>query len=268
MSTIRLHFDTEDLAEHYERLSANRQFVFGQHLIKAIGVAPGQKVLDVGSGTGLLAEYVADIVGSSGAVVGVDPLPLRIQVAKRKARHNLSFQVANANDLTAFDEAGFDVVYLNAVFHWIADKAGALLQFQRVLKQGGRLGIATGNKEHENVLQTIKARVLSRAPYNQYPEALDGESNRVSLIELANLLDQTGFSVEKIELVPQIFHHPDPETAITFHESSSFGNFLGNLPEGLRAQARAEIAAELELLRTDEGVIHSNTRISAVAVKR
>lgn len=268
MSTIRLHFDTEDLAEHYERLSANRQFVFGQHLIEAIGVKPGQKALDVGSGTGLLAEYVADIVGTSGAVVGVDPLPLRIQLAKRKARHNLGFQVANANDLSAFAEASFDVVYLNAVFHWIADKAGALRQFHRVLKPGGRLGIATGNKEHENVFQTIKTRVLSREPYNRYPDALDGESNRVSLIELANLLDQNGFGVEKIELVRQEFHHADPETAITFFEASSFGNFLGNLPDGLRQNARAEIAAELEQLRTPEGVYHSNTRVSAVAVRR
>lgn len=71
-------------------------------------------MLDVGSGTGLFAEHVAGIVGPTGPVHGVDPLPLRIEIAKKKAKPNLTFSVDDAFDLSSFPSASFDVVYLNA----------------------------------------------------------------------------------------------------------------------------------------------------------
>jgi ubiquinone/menaquinone biosynthesis C-methylase UbiE len=92
-SSVKLVFDTEILAHNYERLSAERQFKSGQTLISELGIAPGDRVLDVGSGTGLLAEFTTDVVGPTGAVVGIDPLPLRVELAKRRGRPNLSFAV-------------------------------------------------------------------------------------------------------------------------------------------------------------------------------
>src|SRR5262245_32614627 len=153
MSTVSLTLDTQELAHHYEQVSAAHQFKAGQMLIAELAVAPGEKVLDVGSGTGLLAEYVAGLVGPTGSVVGIDPLPLRIALAQQKERANLSFTVGTAYDLHEFPEAGFDVVYLNAVLHWLPDKSGPLREISRVLKQGGRLGISTGSKDHSNQLQ-------------------------------------------------------------------------------------------------------------------
>ena len=78
MSTVSLTLDTQELARHYEQVSAGHQFKAGQRLIEKLAVAPGEYVLDVGCGTGLLAEYVAGLVGPTGSVVGIDPLPLRI----------------------------------------------------------------------------------------------------------------------------------------------------------------------------------------------
>src|SRR5271156_3600041 len=86
MPPVSLALDTPDLAETYERVSAERQFRAGQRLIEELDVTIGETVLDVGSGTGLVAEYVADLVGPNGSVVGIDPLPLRIALAERKSR--------------------------------------------------------------------------------------------------------------------------------------------------------------------------------------
>ncbi len=120
--SVKFVFDTEILAKDYERLSADRQFKSGQSLVSNLAIAPGERVLDVGSGTGLLAEFTADAVGPTGAVVGVDPLPLRVELAKRRSRPNLHFAVGDANDLSNFAEESFDVVYLNAVFDWLHEK--------------------------------------------------------------------------------------------------------------------------------------------------
>jgi len=267
MSTVSLTLDTQELAYHYEQVSAAHQFKAGQLLIEELAVAPGEKVLDVGSGTGLLAEYVAGLVGPTGSVIGIDPLPLRIALARQKERSNLSFKVGTAYDLREFPEASFDVVYLNAVLHWLPDKLGPLQEIYRVLKKEGRLGISTGSKDHSNQLQAIKALVLSREPYSRYAEASDGIAHRVSAGELKSLLEQTGFAVQKMEVRPHVRYHPTPEAAIEFAEASSFGNFLGHLPAELRTAAGKEIMRELEQYRTPEGIRRDGARIIAVALK-
>lgn len=78
MPAVSLDFDTEELAERYEQLSIDRQFKAGKILLNALQIKPGEKLLDIGAGTGLLAEYAAQRTGPEGAVIGIDPLPLRI----------------------------------------------------------------------------------------------------------------------------------------------------------------------------------------------
>jgi len=73
MPRLSLALDTADLAEHYEQASADRQFRFGQTLVAELGIKPGHRVLDIGSGTGLLARHVAELVGPTGRVEGLDP---------------------------------------------------------------------------------------------------------------------------------------------------------------------------------------------------
>jgi arsenite methyltransferase len=267
MATVSLALDTPALAETYERVSAERQFSAGQRLIEELGVSSGEKVLDIGSGTGLVAQYVADLVGPDGAVIGIDPLPFRIALAEHKSRPNLKFQVGNAYDLSGFPAESFDVVYLNAVFHWLPEKLEPLRQIHRVLKRGGRLGISTGSKEHPHQLQAIKQQILAREPYRSYLKDSVEASRRVSVDELRHLFSQTGFGVKKIDLLPFVRTDQTPDAAIIFSEASSFGNFLGHLPQDLRASAREEIKRELEQRLTPEGITGNGARIIAVAVR-
>jgi ubiquinone/menaquinone biosynthesis C-methylase UbiE len=118
---ITLTHDTPELAATYEEVSI-RQFENGKQLVSALNISSGERVLDIGTGTGRLAAYVAKIVGPSGCIVGIDPLPLRIEIAQSKSIQKLEAHVGRAEDLSAFADATFDVVYLNSVFHWVADK--------------------------------------------------------------------------------------------------------------------------------------------------
>jgi arsenite methyltransferase len=267
MSALSLTLDTPDLARHYENVSSNRQFKAGKILVEKLGIQSGDRVLDVGSGTGLLAEHVAAIVGPTGSVVAIDPLPLRIEIANKRAAPNLVFRVGDAYDLGGYGDATFDAVYLNAVLHWLPEKSGPLRQFHRLLDAGGRLGITTGSKEHLSPLQVIRQKVLAREPYARFPESRAGIAARTSVDELRDLLVQAGFEVRSIELAPKVMVHASADAAIDFSQASSFGNFLGHLPEALRRTAREEIRKEVEALRTPEGIRFENVRIFAVAEK-
>ena len=267
MKSVSLELDSEDLAQLYERVSADRQYKAGQRLIGDLQVGEGETVLDLGCGTGLLAGYIANIVGPRGAVTGIDPLPLRIEIAQRRTRSNLRFQVGNAYDLSEFAPDTFDVIGMNAVFHWLPEKLVPLRQANRVLKRGGRLGISTGAKGSPNPLHSIKERVLSREPYNQYPAAAETVVHRVSVEELAGLLTQAGFEVKTLETRSVAPQELSAEAAIRFSEASSFGNFLGHLPAELRAAAREDLKRELERPGAIATLARARSRIVAIAVK-
>ncbi|KAL5363392.1 S-adenosyl-L-methionine-dependent methyltransferase [Aspergillus floccosus] len=227
---------------------------------------PGENVLDVGAGTGKLATHAAEVVGESGRVVGIDPLDARVRIANESARANLSFAVGNAHDLSRFSPASFDVVYLNAVFHWLTDKPEALRQFARVLKPNGRLGITTGSGDQRFPHETVRDRVLARDTYRAYQDGgAKGQAQLVTKKELEGLLTAGGFHVGPVTELPNVICTRDADTMIDFVESSSFGNYLGHLPEDVRAMVRQEIVQEYEEFRTENGICATATDLLVVA---
>jgi ubiquinone/menaquinone biosynthesis C-methylase UbiE len=116
-----------------------------QALIAAAGVQPGQRVLDVGCGTGYFARLLARAVGPEGLVVGIDPSPEMINYASRKAgpTRNCQFQVGTAEALE-FPAEHFDVVVSSLVMHHLPQdlQVAALQEMRRVLRPGGKLLVA------------------------------------------------------------------------------------------------------------------------------
>jgi ubiquinone/menaquinone biosynthesis C-methylase UbiE len=260
-----LLLDNSELARDYDRISATRQFQSGKRLVADLAIKPGERVLDVGCGTGLLAEHIADLVGPEGRVLGVDPLPLRIGLALAKARSNLTFQVGDAYDLGDLPSSSCDVVVLNAVFHWLPEKTGPLLAFARLLRRGGRIGISTGLKGHVTRVHEIMRSALSEPPFDQYARRRESITFRVDADELRALFETTGFVPTLIEVRPTEQVHPSPEAAIRFSEASSFGNAFGHLPEDLKPLAREAVRARLEAIATPEGIVQHGSRLVAIA---
>ncbi len=261
----KLDRDNERLARDYEELSTTRQVEGGRQLAEALGIAPGERVLDVGCGTGLVTEHVADLVGPTGHVLGIDPLPARIELARRKARPNLAFEVGDARDLSLIADASFDVVFLNAVFHWLPEKTGPLTAFARVLRPGGRLGITTTPKDEDNTLYRTLFGTFNEPPFDRHPRTRDGAAVRVDAADLRALFAATGFTPTLIEVREGTQRYATPEAAVRFVEASSFGNTFSHLPVELVPLARARMIERLAAVMGADGIVAKRHRLLAVA---
>jgi len=131
-------------ADLLDRLPAGAVSSFagvGYHLGLAHLVA-GERVLDLGSGSGMDVFAAAVTVGPQGSVAGVDITPEQLTKAERLRRdEHVTFRHARIEELP-FDDAAFDVVISNGVVNLSADKPAVFAEAARVLRPGGRLALA------------------------------------------------------------------------------------------------------------------------------
>lgn len=166
--------------------------------LHAFGPRPGERVLDVGSGPGFLAATIAETVGSSGWVCGVDISEPLLAVARSHCAHQswVEFRHGDATQLP-FPDHAFDALVSTQVLEYVRDVDAALGEFHRVVCPGGRIGILDTDWESlvwHSPNQERTKRVL--AAWDEH--ATDPYLPRT----LANRLRRAGFSVESQQVMP------------------------------------------------------------------
>jgi ubiquinone/menaquinone biosynthesis C-methylase UbiE len=137
METFQL---STEVAEVYEARFVPAFFAqWAPHLLDAVRVTAGQRILDVACGTGIVARGAADRVGATGAVVGVDLSAAMLAVARR-IRPDLQWRQGDAAALP-FGDAEFDAAVSQMALMFFPDPVAALGELRRVVRSAGLVGV-------------------------------------------------------------------------------------------------------------------------------
>jgi ubiquinone/menaquinone biosynthesis C-methylase UbiE len=194
--------------------------------LEALGLGAGERVLDVGCGTGLLAHDMATLVGPTGGVVGIDTSAAMLAFAARRCANlpQVEFKPEGAEDLSELEE-GFDAVACTQVLLYVTDVAGAIAQMHRVLKPGGRL-VVIETDWRGTVLNSFDDAMTRRIL-----AAWDNAVSSPNLpVLLSPLLRAQGFSVSRVEAIPIV------------NTSRTQGNFSPGMLEQLARYAQKRSA--------------------------
>ena len=246
-----------DWARRYDQIS-DPQFTHGRDLIDLLRLSPGDHTLDVGCGTGRLAALALDRVGPSGRIVGIDPAAERIDLARALYAPRIAFGVGCAEDLSDFQAATFDAVYLNSAFEWLEDKPRALAEVYRVLKPGGRFGMSTTVRERRNELRRLLQQT-NRVVRGSGSAAADRRpERRATSDEVGELLHAVGFQLRVLEQRTYISSFEDVSQILEFVDATTFGAMLQGCSdeyrEAFRLALQRSISEEIPEERRQTGI--------------
>jgi trans-aconitate 2-methyltransferase len=207
---------------------------YGQGVMELLAPRAGERILDLGCGTGHLTNKIAE---AGAEVIGIDKSPAMIEEA-RKLFPNLRFQLGDGTDFH-FDQP-FDAVFSNAAIHWMKDQRAVARCIWEGLKPGGRFVAEFGGKGNIDAIRTALVSAVKAAgervnlgPFARYYPTIG---------EYALLLEAQGFRVT-------FASHFDRPTKLQNGEEGLRGwllTFADNIIEALPADRRETVIVDVE----------------------
>ncbi|NUW31650.1 SufS family cysteine desulfurase [Nonomuraea sp. SMC257] len=247
--------------------------IFGpwaERLVGALAPAPGARALDVGTGPGTVARVLAAAVGPAGAVVGTDPSPAMLALAREEPPPSgapiqiasIQYVECGAAPLHVSDEA-FDIVTAQQVLQFVPDRRAAVAEMRRAARPGARIAIATWLPLERNplfrALRDAVGAVLGPEEAELFAEPWTPAGE-----EVAVLVEEAGFTgVERYEWTVPVTLPGGPDAlCCLFGFSSVASSYAAGHGEALRQAVR-----ELLVRHTDERGLHGETAASVVTAR-
>jgi ubiquinone/menaquinone biosynthesis C-methylase UbiE len=223
-------------------------------LLETAALQPGERVLDLACGTGIVARLATERIGPAGTIAGLDINPGMLAVARAAAPPTAAIAWHQAPaDATALPDSAFDVVVCQMGLQFFADKAAALREAHRVLAPGGRIVLNAPGPAPE--LFIILADALARhikpglAPFVQQVFSLHDTQ------ELQALMAQAGFTQATAEPDTKTLALPPPTAFLwQYVRSTPLAAAAAEAGEAARAALERDIATRWEPFAHGDGL--------------
>jgi ubiquinone/menaquinone biosynthesis C-methylase UbiE len=183
--------------EIYERVLVGPLFrPFAEQLVARLALRPGDRLIDVAAGTGIVARIARERLGPEARIVGVDVAPAMLAVA-RAVDPTIDWRAGNAASLPVAAAEQFTVLTCHQGLQFMPDKAAAIREMRRALAPGGRVGIATWRSLQE-LPRMLELNAIAERHVGQVVDSRHsfGDANA-----LQRLLSDGGFSDISVETV-------------------------------------------------------------------
>ncbi len=231
---------SEDLSWNPQLYNQKHSFVFkyGQELIEWLQPHPGERILDLGCGTGQLTY---EIHQKGTYAVGVDYSPSMIAHAQAKYP-KLEFYVMDASDFQ-FDQP-FHAIFSNATLHWVLDVEEAIQAMYNNLTPGGRLILEMGGKGNvETILKQLKKELIEHG----YPEQAKKQVWYFPTVgEYTSLLEKYGFHVRRAYHYERPSELTDEQTGIIDWLDMFGGAFFEEIPDADQEEIKLRVQENIK----------------------
>lgn len=199
MTMLELSLDElKNTASSYEKLMVPALFEsWADRVLDEVEIKPGDRMLDVACGTGIVARTAIKRSGNNGlSVTGLDPNPGMLAVAESKTSGpDWKEGVAEA---LPFEDESFDVVVSQFGLMFFQDRSAALREMKRVLAPGGRMAVAVFDSLDNNPGYHSMTQAFARVVGEEVAEALRGPFSLGDTKELKALCSESGLSSAEV----------------------------------------------------------------------
>lgn len=229
---------------------------YGESVLELLEPKPGERILDLGCGTGHLTAQIAK---AGAEVVGIDQDPAMIEKA-RATYPELRFATADAREFTleGLSDRPFDAVFSNAVLHWVRPPDAAARCIAAALRPGGRFVCEFGGRG--NVRRIVEAVRRALAEFvGPGSERLIPDWYYPSIAEHTAVLERAGLETTSAALFPRLTPLKSAE-GVRHWVTMFIAEGVGAMPEERREAFFASIEEELRGELLVDGVWHADYR--------